>query len=169
PRLRPLAAANFSRQYKALHNVLEKLHDCSSRTAVECFDSIIAFASEVVERAITGLPMDDSATGSSASSVQPRWMKKLGTGLPCGCCGGPVPIDSYRCDADQITFYSGCIEMADINECPFCGQQLRPQSPAIGPTPPEIAKSKSRAQPTTDVDLDEPGDSVSLEHGQKKA
>ncbi|KAF7234470.1 hypothetical protein EG68_11703 [Paragonimus skrjabini miyazakii] len=59
--------------------------------------------------------------------------------------------------------------MADINECPFCGQQLRSQSPAIGPTPPEIVKSKSRAQPTTDVDLDEHGDSVSLEHGQKKA
>ncbi|KAF7247144.1 hypothetical protein EG68_09604 [Paragonimus skrjabini miyazakii] len=59
--------------------------------------------------------------------------------------------------------------MADINECPFCGQQLRPQSPAIGPTPPEIVKSKSRAQPTMDFDFDEPGDSVSLEHGQKKA
>ncbi|KAF7234312.1 hypothetical protein EG68_12159 [Paragonimus skrjabini miyazakii] len=113
--------------------------------------------------------MDDSATGSSASSVQPRWMKKPGTGLPCGCCGGPVQIDGYRCDADQLTFHSGCIEMADINECPFCGQQLRPQSPAIGPTPAEIVKSKSRAQPTTDVDLDEPGDVALLEHGQKKA
>ncbi|KAF6771787.1 hypothetical protein AHF37_09642 [Paragonimus kellicotti] len=165
PQFRPFDAAIFDHHYKALHYVLEKLRACSSRTAVACVNSIIAFAPKIVERATTGLPLYDFPIGSSTSSMKPRWVKKPGTGLPCGYCGDSVRMDSYRCDADQLIFHHECIQMADISECPFCGNQLRPQSPvpstsAIVCTSSVIMKAMSGISPATDVDVDGPAEHV---------
>ncbi|KAF7259160.1 hypothetical protein EG68_03585 [Paragonimus skrjabini miyazakii] len=107
--------------------------------------------------------------GSTASGMQPRWVKKPTSGLPCGDCGDLVQIDGYCCDTDQLIFHSKCIQMADINECPFCGNQLQPQSPAVVRTSPAITEYKFSTPPTTNVDLDRSADSVTLSHGPKKA
>ncbi|KAF6779670.1 hypothetical protein AHF37_00661 [Paragonimus kellicotti] len=78
-------------------------------------------------------------------------------------------MDSYRCDADQVIFHHECIQMADISECPFCGNQLRPQSPAIVCTSSVIMKAKSGRSPATDVDVDGPAESVLVTHKPKRA
>ncbi|KAF6772340.1 hypothetical protein AHF37_09267 [Paragonimus kellicotti] len=78
-------------------------------------------------------------------------------------------MDSYRCDADQVIFHHECIQMADISECPFYGNQLRPQSPAIVCTSSVIMKAKSGRSPATDVDVDGPAESVLVTHKTKRA
>ncbi|KAF7234118.1 hypothetical protein EG68_12435 [Paragonimus skrjabini miyazakii] len=187
PKLQPLVASNFNRQYKALHHLLAKLHECSSRTAVTCFNSIIAATSKTVERAKADLPLSDFPIVISSGNKQPRWVKKIRMGLPCGYCGEPVQTDSYRCETDELIFHSDCIRTADIWECPFCGKQLQPPSPVPStsadvharqmtqlqtPSPnnvPTRPKNKSCIPSIMDVDLDRSPDNVPCASQPKKA
>ncbi|KAF7234631.1 hypothetical protein EG68_11380 [Paragonimus skrjabini miyazakii] len=107
--------------------------------------------------------------GSTTSGMQPMWVKKPTSGLLCGHCGDTVQMDGYGCDTEQLIFHSKRIQMADINECPFCGNQFQPQSPAVVRTSPAITECKSSTPPTTNVDSDRSADSVTHSHGPEKA